>query len=292
MKNILTETKSKKGRPLILDGAVGSLIQQRGLKRDPILWTSGLNITSQDEIVKIHKEYIEAGADIITTNTFRTNPASLKNSHLKISEEGFVKAGVNCAKRAVGNSEVLIAGSNPPAEDSYQQERTLSRQELEDNHHKHIDLLLENECDIILNETQSHFDEIKIICEFCASKNIDWIMSLLFTNDFKILSGEELTEVIELVNEFKPSAIGLNCIAPASALSFLNDHSFNYPWGIYLNCGSGELTDEEISCGVSPAQYIEDILKIENSELTFVGSCCGSNPAHTKMLRENFDQKN
>ena len=292
MQNILIETKNKKRIPLILDGAIGSLLQQSGLSQDPVLWSSTANIQVPEEVIDIHKKYIEAGADIITTNTFRTNPASIKKSGLQINLESFVKAGVDRAKEAVENQDVIIAGSNPPAEDSYQKERTLSQRELIDNHHKHIELLWENGCDIILNESQSHLDEIKIICEYSASKNIEWMISVFFTDDFKILSGEYLTEVLDLIIDYKPSAIGLNCIRPETAVSFLNNYSLNYPWGIYLNCGSGNFNDKEISCGVSPAQYLEYIKKIINDDLLFIGSCCGSGPEHTRILRNYFDQKN
>ena len=81
----------RSNRPLLLDGAMGSLLQQRGIKSHPHLWMSLTNITQPDEVVKIHKAYVKAGADIITTNTFRTNPVSVKRSNVKIKSLEFVK---------------------------------------------------------------------------------------------------------------------------------------------------------------------------------------------------------
>src|ERR1017187_7612228 len=64
-------------RPLILDGAMGSLLQQHGVPRDESLWMSLANITHPEIVTELHRQYIEAGSDIITTNTFRTNPVAI-----------------------------------------------------------------------------------------------------------------------------------------------------------------------------------------------------------------------
>ncbi len=119
----------KVNRPLLLDGAMGSLLQQKGVKSEGELWTSLANIKNPDLVYNIHKSYIDAGADIITTNTFRTNPVAV-NSQGKIKFEKFVKASVQIAKDAAKDHNVLIAGSNAPAEDCYQIERKISRKEL------------------------------------------------------------------------------------------------------------------------------------------------------------------
>src|SRR3989339_831373 len=84
----------RSNRPLLLDGAMGSLLQQRDIKSHPHLWMSLANITQPDEVVKIHKAYVKAGADIITTNTFRTNPTSVSKSDVKIKSSQFVKKSV------------------------------------------------------------------------------------------------------------------------------------------------------------------------------------------------------
>jgi len=71
------ETVKLNSKPLILDGTMGSYLQQKGFATDDNLWTTHINHTNPDIIFQTHLEYIEAGADVITTNTFRTNPTSL-----------------------------------------------------------------------------------------------------------------------------------------------------------------------------------------------------------------------
>ena len=153
-------------RPLILDGAMGSMLQSLKVKAKGSLWMSNANIESPERVIEVHKEYIAAGADIITTNTFRTNPAAL-NEFSEIDQNKFVKESVALALQARKDLPILVAGSNAPAEDCYQEERTISKKELSHNHKKHIDLLMSAGCDFILNETQSHTDEIKIIAQYC-----------------------------------------------------------------------------------------------------------------------------
>ncbi|MGE5351795.1 MAG: homocysteine S-methyltransferase family protein [Acidobacteriota bacterium] len=275
------------GRPLILDGAIGSLLQMKGLKTDEDLWTSLAGISNPDMVISIHKEYIDAGADIITANTFRTNPAAINLSGVSsLSSEILVKKNMDAAKSARSSLPVLIAGSNAPAEDCYQKERNLSRNELESNHITHITLLMLNGADFILNETQSHFDEIEIICRYCSKNNVPYVLSLFITEDKKILSGEDAAEVIEFVQRFNPLAIGLNCISPKVFEEFISGYKFSYNWGAYLNCGSGSYTDEKITCGVDEKAYYKVVKKMLPLKPSFIGSCCGSNSKHIQKIRD------
>ena len=278
-------------RPLILDGAMGSLLQKMGAKVDNSLWMSLINIEKPDMVLNAHKQYVQAGADIITTNTFRTNPLAVKRYGKKINIQKLVRESVNLAFEAARGLPVFIAGSNPPAEDSYQPERKVSIKELKANHYIHIDLLMENGCHFILNETQNHFDEIKIICNYCSKNNIPYVLSIFFNSNFKLYSGEDISEVLKYVISYSPLAIGLNCIKPDTYLKYFNKLKINYNWGFYLNCGKGEFTDENIKTAVTPNRYLNKIKETFKKSPSFVGACCGSTPAHIKKIKDYFDGK-
>lgn len=273
-------------RPLILDGAMGSLLQEKGVENHPILWTALANIYKQDIVKNIHNDYIDAGADIITTNTFRTNPHTINKSKIDISISEFVKKTVSLAIDSRAEKNIIIAGSNAPAEDCYQKERTISFNELEYNHKTHIDLLWENSVDIIWNETQSHSDEIEIICKHCSNNKIPFVINIFFDNESRILSGEYLHEIIDYISSFEPVAIGFNCIKPQTFFHYIEKYKLPLRWGFYFNCGIGDYSDEKISCGISPAAYIEYIKPLMTLNPLYVGSCCGSSPAHTKAIKE------
>lgn len=275
---------------MILDGAIGTLLQERKIPIDKILWSSNANLNFAKEVIHLHKDYIESGAEIITTNTFRTNPVSYNRSNLKISNKEFVKNSVNLALEAKGEKELIVAGSNAPAEDCYQAERTISKNELEYNHKKHIEWLWESGCDIIWNETQSHLDEIEIIAKFCSENSISFIISLYFDNNLNLLSGQPLQHVIDFIKSYSPTAIGFNCIKPELFLRFAESYQLPNKFGVYFNCGAGQVTGTNIQCGVDPTGYVESIKLFMSNELLFVGSCCGSNPDHTKAIKEYFNE--
>ncbi len=104
--NIFSEARETK-RPLILDGAMGSLLQQKGFESGGASWMTEVNEKHPDKIIEIHKQYIEAGADIITTNTFRTNPAAFdKSEAINVSE--YVKNAVKLAKEQLEIHPLLL----------------------------------------------------------------------------------------------------------------------------------------------------------------------------------------
>jgi homocysteine S-methyltransferase len=286
--NVFTEAREAK-RPLILDGAMGSLLQQEGFESSGLSWMTEVNETNPEKIVEIHKEYIDAGADIITTNTFRTNPAAIDDTETKTISE-YVKNAVKLAKESVGNSSVLIAGSNPPAEDCYQSERLIDNKLLEINHYNHIDLLIYNGVDFILNETFSHLDEIILVCDYCSSKKIPYMISLFLNDEFRLLSGETLEDILNLFKEHKPLAIGLNCISPEHFEKALKKIDIKYNWGFYLNCGFDEHNVKDITCRVSPKAYGEIVKQYLEYQPSFIGACCGSSPEHIKKVKGILDE--
>ena len=285
-----TEIKKNKNRPLILDGAIGSLLQEHDSPFTTSLWSSIINLSNSDKVIDVHKKYIEAGADIITTNTFRTNPTAFERADLSISNFDLVKSSVKLALDARDKNNVIIAGSNAPAEDCYQIERTIEFDKLVENHETHIKYLWESGVDLILCETFGHFDEIIIASEYCSKNSIPFILSIYLNSDLKLLSGEEMTSVIEFLNIVNPIAVGINCISPTLFTKVNLTLLKNLNWGFYLNCGSGNVTDEIISCGISPADYVESVKQYLQFEPAFIGSCCGSNPAHTKALKDAIDE--
>lgn len=278
----------RSGRPLILDGAIGSLLLEEGIQLSETLWTSEAAVTDPDIVKKVHLDYIDAGADIITANTFRTNPAAFALSGSETENLTLVKNNIQIARSAAGNLPVLIAGSNAPAEDCYSHVRTLNKSSLTDNHAGHISMLMESGADFILNETQSHMDEIEIICSCCSLNNIPFIISLYFTEELRLLSGESVLDAVSYINNFSPLAIGFNCIKPDTFEHLAETCSFNFNWGFYINCGSGDVNGSHITCGIDTKTYLEFIRRFLHFRPSFIGACCGSGPAHIKALYNYF----
>ncbi len=277
-------------RPLILDGAMGTLLQQKNISFHKSLWSSIVNITHPEVIVQIHKEYIDAGAEIITTNTFRSNPNAFYQSNLHITNEEFIRCGIQLAIDAIEDKQIIIAGSNAPAEDCYQVERSITNNKLDYNHKLHIEQLWESGCDIIWNETQSHWDEIKIICAFCSESSYPFTVNLYFTEELNLLSGEPLHEAISFILDFSPTGIGFNCIKPQLLKKYFENNTPPKNWGFYFNGGNGNICDELIKCDLDPQSYLNEVKQFLDLNPMYVGSCCCSNPNHTKAIKEKFDE--
>jgi methionine synthase I (cobalamin-dependent) len=283
---------NKLNRPLILDGAIGTKLIEHNANYSKTLWTSIFNISNPELVLKLHKEYVESGADIITTNTFRTNYLAYKNSYLDLSYSSLIQKSVSIAIEARETKNILIAGSNAPAEDCYQVNRTISLFDLVDNHHRHIDELINAGVDFILNETQSHFDEIKIITEYCYTNKFPFVISLYFNDDLRLLSGENVSEIIEYLIPFKPLALSFNCISPKQLYSMLNEIELKANWGFYLNCGDENNLNNKLKCSLTTDLYIDNVSHLPQTNYIFIGACCGSSPSHIKMIKRYLDGKN
>jgi methionine synthase I (cobalamin-dependent) len=286
----------KMNRPLILDGAIGSLLQSRGVPRDEHLWMCLANITHPDSVIELHREYINAGADIITTNTFRTNPTANKGysssaNKMDIKLDSFISKSVDLALTAAAGTAALIAGSNPPAEDCYQKDTHLTIDDYFWNHETHIKKLFDSNCHFILNETHSHLNEIETVSSICNREKIPFVVSLFFDEDFNLLSGQPVEKAIDVVLKNDPLAISFNCIKPETFLSFIKKREFEFDWGVYLNCGSGELRDDINSSGISPDEYKEIIREVLKYNPSFIGGCCGTSPEHIKKIKELIDER-
>ena len=286
--DFLTKYETLK-RPLILDGAMGTILQQKNIPLHKYLWSSIANITHQELIVQLHKEYVDAGAEIITTNTFRSNPNAFSKSNLNITNEEFIRSGVQLAIEAIEEKQIIIAGSNAPAEDCYQKERTITQNKLDYNHKFHIEQLWKSGCDIIWNETQSHWDEIKIICAFCSENSYPFTINLYFNEELNLLSGEPLHDAISFVSDFSPTGIGFNCVRPQLLKRYFENYTPPSKWGFYFNCG-GDIHDEIIKCDIDPNEYLNDVKQFLDLNPMYIGSCCGSNQNHTRAIKELFNE--
>lgn len=311
----LIEFRKSINRPLILDGAIGSYLESQYPEfNNQFTWMNKINSENSEILEKLYEDYINFGADIITSNTFGTQPVKFKKAgplnlnvfdSLDLSEESVHKAIGICKNikekydSYKSDGRLLIAGSNSPLEDCYSVKRTLGEEELRYNHQVHIDFLYKHGCDFILNETQGHFDEIKVILDHCKKNDIPFAISLYINDDLRLLSGEKAYDVIKFIDDYNtPLFIGLNCISLPNFLKFLSDannikliNNMKSYFGFYLNCGSINF-DNGKKKSIKP-EDIKSILKdtfslINMNKIFLIGTCCMSDPEYTKKINEYY----
>lgn len=279
-------------RPLVLDGPMGTLLIERGIDLGSRLWSALALLNNPDAVLRIHKEYVDAGADIITTNTFRTNPYAVKNSITDATSEKLVKIAVNLARKSIENSnrKILIAGSNAPADDCYLKKRIISFDEVKENHYQHIKELINAGVDFILNETFGDKDEIELVCKICNELNFPFAVSILIDSDLKTFFGQDLVETVQMIYSYKPLFISLNCSRPENILKATDLISEYSPLGVYPNLGSvNSFATGKLARDFSIESLKEFTKILIKKGLKVIGVCCGGNPNDIKTIRTVVD---
>ncbi len=271
---------------------MGTLLIEIGVDLGTRLWSANALITNPEAVLQIHKDYILAGADIITTNTFRTNPYAVELANSNYNSKELVKIAVNLAKQSIleTNKKVLIAGSNAPADDCYLTKRLIPLEKVITNHKEHISNLIEAGVDFILNETFGDKEEIEIVCKICSEFKIPFAVSVLINSELKTFFGQDLIETIAKVYSYEPLFISLNCSRPEFILKALDLVEEFGPLGVYPNLGS----IESFSSGHLVRDYSSDALKnfvieLNKQNVKVIGVCCGGNPEDIKLIRKTID---
>ena len=307
MKKIMFEIeKELKERILVLDGAMGTVLQKYELPAEDFNGTKGcyeiLNETRPDIIFEVHKKYIEAGADIIETNSFNCNAISLKNYHLEDKVYDLAKKSAEIAKDAVRKSEkkVYVFGSVGPTnkglsfpEKDVSCKRAVSFDEMKEVIKVQVTGLIDGGVDGILLETI--FDGLTAkatllaIEEVFAEKNIKLPISISATvnKQGKLLTGQSIESLIVDLDRDSVISFGFNCSFGAKDL---------VPFVLKIK----ELTTKFISLHANAGlpnqngEYVETALKmrddllplIENQAINILGGCCGTDYEHIKLIAE------
>lgn len=193
--------------PLILDGAMGTELQRRGVDTGLPLWSANALMSHPETVLQIHKDYIEAGADIITTNTFRTTRRTMKWANLPDRSAQLTKSAIELARQArdaFPDRNILVAGSIAPLEDCYRPDLVPSDKELRDEHTELAGRLANGEVDFILLETMNTLREAYAACEAAKTTGKEVVVSFICNTKGDLYSGESLEKAIKALESVKP----------------------------------------------------------------------------------------
>ena len=205
---------------LLLDGATGTELNRRGVDTGLPLWSAnaltmdaGLNVLRQ-----VHLDYLNAGADIITTNTFRTNRRVLAGKGFSAHE--LTLRAIATARGAVAEfgKPALVAGSLSSLEDCYRPDLVPPADECLDEHSERIQHLVECGVDLLLIETMNSIREAVIAAKIATATGLSTWVTFVCNEKGRILSGESLTHAAEILMPIGVKALGVNCM-PAHTLA-------------------------------------------------------------------------
>ncbi|MDO9300894.1 MAG: homocysteine S-methyltransferase family protein [Anaerolineales bacterium] len=281
-------------RQLLLDGATGTELNRRGVDTGLPLWSANALLNDRDAKIlqDIHEDYLRAGADIITTNTFRTHRRALAPSGNADRALELTRKAVDIARAAIASvnsdSPKFIAGSLSTLEDCYRPDLVPSDDKLRAEHSERIRHLIECGVDLILIETINTIREAVIMAKLAVITGAPVIVSFVCDYEGKILSGETLTEAANQLLPLGISAIGVNCgptpnlAKPLAELQTACGKDF--PLIAYGNIG---YADEEVGWvntdSENPNIYCEHA---SHWPVKIVGGCCGTTPEHITQLKK------
>lgn len=272
---------------LLFDGGMGTLVQAAGLHtvhEVPDL----LNLTHPEAIVAIQRQYVEAGADCITTNTFNTNRLKLANAGATVAE---VYAAAAANARAAGAP--LVAGDIGPTGALLEPLGTLTFDEALDIFSEQARAAETAGCDLIVVETMADLLEAKAaVLAAVESTTLPVFATMTFGEDGRTFLGTTPAIAATTLSALGASAVGLNCSLGPTELAPLVGELAPHDRALVMaqpNAGLPRIQDGETVFDVGPNEFAQAMEAILDAGTTVIGGCCGTTPDHIAALRALID---
>jgi methionine synthase I (cobalamin-dependent) len=291
----MLETLLGQGEPLLADGATGTNLFEMGLTSgdNPELW----NVTHSDRILALHKSFVDAGADIILTNSFGGNRRRLMLHQLEGRTHELNRRAAEIARSAAAGAgqRVIVAGSVGPTGDLLAPLGPISQEEAFDVFVEQIEGLKEGGADVIWIETMSAPDEIAAAARAAGSLRMPYTVTASFDTAGKTMMGVAPATLAALTAEFdpKPLAFGANCGVGASDLVMsVLAITQAQPDAIVIakaNAGIPQWHGAHIHYSGTP-ELVADYARLAlDAGARIIGGCCGSTAVHLAAMRRAID---
>lgn len=274
---------------LLFDGGMGTLVQAAGLHtvhEVPDL----LNLTHPEAIVAIQRQYVEAGADCITTNTFNTNRLKLANAGATVAE---VYAAAAANARVAGAP--LVAGDIGPTGALLEPLGTLTFDEAFDIFSEQARAAEAAGCDLIVVETMADLLEAKAaVLAAVESTTLPVFATMTFGEDGRTFLGTTPAIAATTLSALGASAVGLNCSLGPTELAPLVGELAPHDRALVMaqpNAGLPRIQDGETVFDVGPNEFAQAMEAILDAGATVIGGCCGTTPDHIAALRALIDAR-
>ena len=271
---------------LIFDGAMGTMLQARGLKAGAFPET--YNLTHPDVVLSIHKAYVEAGSDVVTANTFGANPFKMKG--MDVGE--IIRQGVKIAK-ASGAKKVALDVSSHGA--LLEPNGTLSFDEAYENYAFIMREGAAAGADIILIETMSDLLETK--CALLAAKEnttLPVFVTMTYMEDGRTFLGTDPVTATVTLCSLGADAVGVNCSLGARDMIPLVKTICEYatcPVIVQPNAGLPKIVDGKTVYEDDPLDFAAAMCEMADAGVTILGGCCGTNPDFIRALKKALEGK-
>ena len=300
-------TRLATGKLLLLDGATGTELTRRGVDTTLPLWSAGALVHAPDAVRAIHGDYIRAGANIVTANTFRTHRRSLAKGGLGDRARELTHLAVQLVREATQQADypthqqTFIAGSIAPLEDCYAPHLVPPDNELKAEHTEMARHLAEAGVDVMLVETMNTIREARLAAEAAVATGLSVMVSFVCAGaigqpvapraEARLLGGEPLADAVRAIEPLGPAAILVNCAPVAMIEDLLRKlrAATDRPIGAYGNVGHvDDRVGWTLTHAVTPEQYAAAARTWRDLGAVIIGGCCGTTPDHVAALVAAF----
>lgn len=271
-----------KNRILVADGAIGTIFYSEGLDTCP----ESYNLTHPKKVEQIHRSYIEAGADIIQTNTYGANFEKLKDFNLEHRVKDIHREAVQIAKKA-SNKDTFILGTVGGFRNIKKSD--LSIEAIQYHTEIQIETLVNEGVDGILFETYYDLEELLTVLKDAKAKyDIPIIAQLTASNTNYLRNGTPIPDALEALLREGADVVGLNCHHGPYHMIKTYKH-IEIPNSAYLSCYPNasllDLEDNDLKYN-NNSEYFSDAAKeLVNQGVRLIGGCCGTTPEHIKKIK-------
>lgn len=270
----------KKGY-IVLDGAMGTMLQKKGMKMGVVPETLG--ITKPEWIIDIHKQYIEAGSDVIYANTFGANRYKLKGTGY--STEEIIKKAIENGRKACEGSKSYVALDIGPIGQLLEPTGSLSFEEAYDIFKEEI--VAGKDADVIVIETMTDLLETKAaVLAAKENSNLPVFVTMTFEENKRTFTGCSVSAMVLTIVGLGVDAIGVNCSLGPEQLAPIVEEIGKWsdvPVIVKANAGLPDPVTNEYD--VTPEQFVEDYKQMLKYGARIFGGCCGTNPDYIRAVK-------
>jgi methionine synthase I (cobalamin-dependent)/5,10-methylenetetrahydrofolate reductase len=300
MTNKFIELLNTSQKPILGDGAMGTMLNARGAQLDQCF--DALNLTNPGLVKEIHIEYIQAGSQVIQTNTWGANRYKLAAHDLQDKLAEINRAGVELVREAglALSRDVLVAGDVGPLGVPLAPFGRVQPEQARLAFAEQILALAQASADLIIIETISDLHEMREAVAAARqvslqlNKTIPVVASMTFTRDDLTLLGDTPAKVAASIHEFGVDLIGANCSGgPAQIWRVLKQMRQEVPQGrfsVMPNAGWPEQVGGRIMYPANPSYFGEYAQAFCEAGASLIGGCCGTTPAHIAAMRLALDK--
>lgn len=264
---------------IYLDGGMGTMLQAAGLRpgEDPTDW----NLEHPEEVTAIHRQYVEAGSEVVLTNTFGATRLKYHGKH-ELSE--LIKAAVANAKASGAKKIALDVGPSgkllKPIGDLDFEEAVAAFREL---------IAVGEGADIVFIETMGDLYELKAAIVAAKEFKMPIWTTVALGEDGKLLTGADVECYSTLMEGLGVEAYGFNCgLGPDKMLKYVERLSAvsTKPIIVKPNAGMPKLVEGKTVFEVGPKEFAVQVAKLQEAGATIIGGCCGTTPAHIREVAQ------